>query len=171
MNKGTVDKRAQATKLAKAAGLLDFWGKPTDEYKSLIMKVTGKDRMSIMTPAEADRFLEALESLPKAPQRRPHLASALVVAFLLLIATLDLPYGYYTFLRWVTCGMAAFTAFMGYQWEAKWVVWLFIPVAILFNPFVPIYLTKEIWQPIDLVCAILFGISALMLKSPLVVKP
>lgn len=100
-------------------------------------------------------------------QRRPHLAPALLIAFLLLIATLPLPYGYYIFLRWVTCGMAAFTAFIAYQWEARWVVWLFIPIAILFNPFIPIHLTKEIWQPIDMVCAVLFGISAFILKKPL----
>jgi hypothetical protein len=100
-------------------------------------------------------------------QRRPHLVPALLITFLLLIATLHLPYGYYTFLRWVTCGMGGFTAFIAYRWGAKWAVWLFIPIAILFNPFIPIYLTREIWQPIDVVCAIIFGISAFALKKPL----
>jgi len=100
-------------------------------------------------------------------QRRPHLAPAILIAFLLLIAILPLPYGYYIFLRWVTCGMAVFTAFLAYHWETKWVVWVFIPIAIVFNPFVPIHLTKEIWQPIDIVCAILFAISAFILKKPL----
>lgn len=100
-------------------------------------------------------------------ERRPHLVPSVVIAFLLLIAILPLPYGYYTFLRWVTCGMAAFTAYITYQWGYKWALLIFIPLAILFNPIFPIHLTKEIWQPIDIACAILFGISAFVLKKPL----
>ena len=100
-------------------------------------------------------------------ERRPHLIPSVVIAFLLLIATLPLPYGYYMFLRWVTCGMAAFTAYIGYQWETKWALYVFIPIAILFNPIFPIHLTKEIWQPIDIVVAVLFSVSAFVLKKPL----
>ena len=73
MNKDNRSKRAQAYKLAKDAGLLTFWGKLTDEYRSLIMEVTGKDRMAILTPEEADRFLETLENLRKARQGQPPL--------------------------------------------------------------------------------------------------
>lgn len=100
-------------------------------------------------------------------ERRPHLIPTIVIALLLLIAILPLPYGYYTFLRWVTCGMAAFTAFIAYQWEFKWALWVFIPLAILFNPIFPIHLTKEIWQPIDIVAAVLFSVSAFVLKKPI----
>jgi len=99
--------------------------------------------------------------------RRPHQIPMLVITFLLLIATLPLPYGYYIFLRWATCGMAVVTAVIAYKWEVKWVMWVFIPIAILFNPLVPIHLTKEIWQPIDIICAIIFGISAFTLEKPL----
>ena len=99
--------------------------------------------------------------------RRPHLAPAVIIAFLLLIAIFPLPYGYYIFLRLVTCGMAAFIAFIAHGWGIKWVMWVFILIAILFNPIVPIHLTKEIWQFIDIVCAIIFGISVFVLKKPL----
>jgi arginine exporter protein ArgO len=67
--------------------------------------------------------------------------------------------------------MAVFTAIVAYRWEVKWVVWVFVPIAILFNPFFPIFLTKGTWRPIDIVCAIVFGISAFMLRKPLKVKP
>ncbi len=56
-------KRERAYRLARYAGLLDRRGEPTDEYISLIKRVTGKDRMATMTDEEADRFLQALESL------------------------------------------------------------------------------------------------------------
>ncbi len=114
MKKSIVDKRAQATKLAKATGLLGFWGKPTDEYRSLIMKVTGKDRMAIMTPDEADRFLEALESLLKARQGQPSswlndpwsrawtwiVVFVLIVAFLFLIDQIDGTEAGYSDITW-----------------------------------------------------------------------
>lgn len=99
--------------------------------------------------------------------RRPHLIPSLIIAVLLLIAILPLPYGYYSFLRWVTCGIAAVTSFIAYQWGFKWAPWVFIPLAILFNPILPIHLTKEIWQPIDIIAAILFSGSAFVFKKPI----
>jgi len=92
-------------------------------------------------------------------QRRPYPVPAVIIAFLLLIAVLPLPYGYYIFLRWITCGMAIFTAYIAYQWEAKWAVWVFVPIAILFNPVVPIHLDKETWVIIDIIVAIIFLVS------------
>jgi len=31
-------------------------------------------------------------------------------------------------------------------------------IALLFNPLIPVYLTREIWAPIDLGLAVLFGV-------------
>jgi len=103
--------------------------------------------------------------------KRPHLIPALIVAILLAVAIAQLPYGYYTFLRWATCAVAVFIAFQAYQWKRIWATWLFGAIAILFNPFVPVYLTKEIWQPIDIVCALLFVASIFFLKEPADVIP
>jgi hypothetical protein len=99
--------------------------------------------------------------------RRPHLIPSLIIAVMLIVAVASLPYGYYQLLRWVTCAVAVFIAFKSYGWHKTWAVWLFGAIAVLFNPIVPIHLTKEIWQPIDIVSAILFGISAFMLRKPL----
>ena len=44
--------------------------------------------------------------------------------------------------------------------------WLFGLIVVLFNPIVPIHLTKEIWRPIDLASAIIFGLSILFLSTP-----
>jgi len=38
-------------------------------------------------------------------------------------------------------------------------------IAILFNPIIPVYLTKEIWVVIDFIIAIVFLISILTGKS------
>ncbi len=98
-------------------------------------------------------------------EKRPHLIPALIVAIMLLVAVAPLPYGYYQFLRWVTCGVAAFIAVKGYTWKQTWATWLFGAVAVMFNPILPIYLTREIWRPIDLAVALLFVLSILLLRE------
>ena len=98
--------------------------------------------------------------------RRPHLIPALVAMIMLFVAVADLQYGYYQILRWVVCGVAVYIAYMAYSWGKIWATWVFGFVAVLFNPIVPVYLTKEIWQPIDVICGILFGASTIFLKDP-----
>lgn len=90
---------------------------------------------------------------------------ALIVAVMLLIAVADLPYGYYQLLRWTTCGVSIFIAFQAYKMRKAWVTWLFGLIALLFNPIIPIHLTKEIWRPIDLAIAAIFGLSILFLST------
>ncbi len=98
--------------------------------------------------------------------KRARIITTIIVSVLLLIAILPLPYGYYTFLRWATCSMAAYIAYVSYQRGAKWLLWIFVPIAVLFNPILPIHLSKEIWQPIDFASAIIFGVSAFVLRKP-----
>jgi len=98
--------------------------------------------------------------------KHPHLIPAVVAALMLFGALRQWPYGYYQLLRWVTCAAAVFVAYMAYTWEKKWATVFFGIVAVLFNPLIPIHLTREIWQPIDLVCAILFVVVAIALHNP-----
>jgi hypothetical protein len=98
-------------------------------------------------------------------KRRPHLIPSVIVAILLAVAAAPLPYGYYQMLRWVTCGVAAFIAVIAYRWGKFWATGVFGVVAVLFNPIWPIYLTRGIWRPIDLVCAALFIASIFILKE------
>ena len=85
---------------------------------------------------------------------------------MLLGALFNWPYGYYQLLRFVVCGVSAYIAFNAYQWQKIGVGWLFGFVAFLFNPLIPIHLSREIWQVIDFICAILFIVSAFILKKP-----
>jgi hypothetical protein len=77
---------------------------------------------------------------------------------MLLLALVPWPYSYYQLLRFVTCGAAVYVAFMAYNWQKMWAVWLFGFIAVLFNPLIPIHLSREIWQPIDVVCGVLYGL-------------
>lgn len=91
------------------------------------------------------------------------------IAALLTIAIFDLPYGYYTFLRVVVCAAAAFGVYdaINLLEGAAKKVWatIFVLIAILFNPLVPVYLNKLTWAPIDLIVAVIFIISIFKVKK------
>jgi len=74
---------------------------------------------------------------------RPHLIPVIIAALMLLLALASWPYGYYQLLRFVACGVAVYVAFMAYNWQKMWATWLFGFIAVLFNPLIPIHLSRE----------------------------
>lgn len=70
-------------------------------------------------------------------------------------ATPEIPYGYYTLLRLVACGVFALASFITQQKKHTALPWVYGLLAILFNPFFPIYLTKELWIYMDIGGALL----------------
>lgn len=90
---------------------------------------------------------------------------ALTSAAFLLLALIDLPIGYDTFLRiFVTIGSLAVIVEEFKNGFNFWVV-SFAITAILFNPLMPIYFNdKEAWMPIDITVAVIFIIKSLTIK-------
>lgn len=87
-----------------------------------------------------------------------------IVIFLLLLALLPMPYGYYTLVRICICLYSAFLAYKSWQKNIQLWMWIFIVIAVLFNPIIPIYLSRELWAIIDIVVAIVFFVSISQLK-------
>jgi hypothetical protein len=82
----------------------------------------------------------------------------IIPAILLVIAVARLPYGYYTFTRIMTCGVAILIAIVGFNERPANQAWsvLLILMAVLFNPFVPIRLDRATWLYLDLGAATVF---------------
>jgi uncharacterized protein DUF6804 len=84
----------------------------------------------------------------------------IVVAAALLIAMMRLPYGYYTFNRILTCGFCALISVLSFREAGSdgktWAV-VFMIIAIAFNPFIPLRLSRFTWPYLDLVAAIAIG--------------
>ena len=97
---------------------------------------------------------------------RPHAIPSIASAVLLLVALGQQPYGYYTFLRWSVCASALLVAWVTWHSRAQWASYLFAGIAILFNPLVPVYMTRENWRPIDVACAVAFCCSLALERSP-----
>ena len=56
---------------------------------------------------------------------------------------------------------SCFGAFTALEKEKMGWMWTFIVTAVLFNPILPIHLSRNIWQPVDLVGGIVFLCSTL----------
>ena len=78
------------------------------------------------------------------------------ITSLLLIALIyPLPYCFYTLNRILTTLISLYGIYQ--TWESKSIVfYALIVIAILFNPIVPIYLSRNTWKFVDLLAIIPF---------------
>jgi len=79
---------------------------------------------------------------------------------MLLVAVLPLPYGYYTAMRIIVCGAAAYIVYRHWNEDGISSLWrvVFFVIIALFNPIIPIHLTKLIWQPLNVGAAACFAL-------------
>jgi arginine exporter protein ArgO len=92
----------------------------------------------------------------------------LAIVFL-LGAVGNWPYGYYQLLRWAILIIGAYSVYLAYEIRKISWAWIFGIIAVLFNPIIPITFSKDIWQIIDIIVAIIFFIS-LFAKNKLITK-
>ena len=71
-----------------------------------------------------------------------------------LVPGSPLPYEYFQLLRLVVCGAACYYAFSLKQ-HPGW-LWTMVAVAVLFNPLLPVMLSRGTWQVIDLAAGVVF---------------
>ena len=78
-----------------------------------------------------------------------------VVAFL-FIGVLPLPYGYYMLLRFIACGAFIWATYISFERKNSILPWIFIILAIIFNPIIKIHFSKNIWAVIDFCSGLFF---------------
>ena len=91
------------------------------------------------------------------------IAIKITFVILLLVCLLDMPYGYYQFVRFI--GMIGFglLAFENYQKNQTWFV-IWISSALLINPFFKIALGRDIWNIVDVIWAVLLILNIILNK-------
>ncbi len=136
----------------------------------LTAKTERRATVAARAVARRERCARAAEATRRAAQsffgRRLHLVPCLIAMAFLLGALGHWPYAYYKILRWVTCAAAILVAYLACEYEQRWAAWLFGAVAILFNPLLPVHLTRDIWRPIDVITAVLFFLAAIFIAEP-----
>lgn len=89
---------------------------------------------------------------------------AITCSLLLLVGIFVLPVGFYKFLRIFIFLGAIIIGSKAHK--TPFILFSFALIAYLFNPIVPIYLfQKSIWIPVDIICALLFAMSAVNIKK------
>ena len=61
------------------------------------------------------------------------------------------PYGYYTLLRLVCCGIFAYLAVQAVLLNIQGWSWVLGITAVVYNPIIPIHLTRGIWSVVNIV--------------------
>ena len=82
-----------------------------------------------------------------------------ITIIFLLGALADNPYSYYQFLRWIILGIGAYSAYLAYNSGRKIWTGIFGIITLVFNPIIPFYFQRDIWQSIDVIVAIIFSAS------------
>ncbi len=91
----------------------------------------------------------------------------LISSILLIVAILvdSLPYGYFTFLRLVVFISSLILAWSVFEIEMKWIFAVFILIAILYNPVIPVHLTRSIWVILNIITVVFFIGSTLIIRD------
>ena len=87
------------------------------------------------------------------------------LAILLLLCLINMPYSYYQFVRFISmCGFA-YLAYCSNEDNRKNEAFVYIVLAILFQPFIKIALGRTIWNVVDLIVGISLIFSLFQRKT------
>ena len=79
---------------------------------------------------------------------------------MLFICLIDMPYGYYQLVRFISMLVFVFLGLKELEKENQNIAYLYFGLAILFQPFLKIALGREMWNLVDVVVGIWLIISA-----------
>lgn len=78
----------------------------------------------------------------------------LYLAAALLICLAPMPYGYYTLIRMLATLVFGIYAYKCYMAKRESLTWIFVTLALLFQPFIKVALGRIVWNIIDVIVAI-----------------
>nr|WP_315130121.1 DUF6804 family protein [uncultured Flavobacterium sp.] len=84
-----------------------------------------------------------------------------ILSILLLLCLLNMPYGYYQFVRFSAMMSFAYLAYSAKEENKNNEIFVYIALAILFQPFIKIALGRTIWNIVDLIVSIGLVISVI----------
>ncbi len=90
------------------------------------------------------------------------------IAMLILAIPPLLPYGYYTLLRIITCGVTALLGYLLFKANnTGWAV-CFMLFAVVYNPILPFHLGKGIWVLLNIATIVILGMSFRLMPSKII---
>lgn len=86
----------------------------------------------------------------------------IILAVLLLLCLLDMPYGFYILIRYIATVVFGYMAFSYYQENKKELAIASGALAVLFQPFAKLALGRGMWNVVDIIVAIGLIITVLL---------
>jgi hypothetical protein len=77
---------------------------------------------------------------------------------LLLIALVDMPYGYYQLLRVIVFCVSAYLAIQENERNGEFWLWAFVGCALVYNPVFKLSLGEEVWPFVNVATVALYGL-------------
>lgn len=78
----------------------------------------------------------------------------LILSLLFLLCLAPMPYGFYSLVRFVAMIAFAIYAYIYHEKKSNKLAVAFLSLAILFQPLLPIYLGRTLWNIVDVFVAI-----------------
>ncbi|HEX7570812.1 MAG TPA: DUF6804 family protein [Verrucomicrobiae bacterium] len=97
------------------------------------------------------------------PANLGSILAKLIAAVMLFAALGRHAYDYYTLLRWIACGVCAYTAFQAAQSKKSGWLFVFIIAALVLNPVAPLRLKRDTWAIVDAAAAGLLLVSIVVM--------
>ena len=98
-------------------------------------------------------------------RKRIYLVLLIIAAAMLLIARVRLPYDYYMVLRLAVCAVSIAIAVNANRAQHMFLTWSFGVVAVLYNPFLRVHLTRDIWQVLNLMTVAFFAYAVYIVET------
>ena len=77
----------------------------------------------------------------------------ITISIFLLICLADMPYGYYQFVRLISCVVFVYFAFQESTHKSK-LLFVYGGLALLFQPIIKISLGRELWNIVDVIVSV-----------------
>ena len=87
------------------------------------------------------------------------------LAVLLFVCLLDMPYGYYQFVRVAGTLVFVLFAIQSYNFKSNAMILIYVVLAILFQPFEKIALGRDVWNVLDVIVGVGLMLTALDKKT------
>ncbi len=70
---------------------------------------------------------------------------------MLFIALFNNPYSYYQILKWVISISSAYLANYYFKGNNEKYTWVFVVIAVLYNPIAPIHFVRSTWEIVNII--------------------
>ena len=87
----------------------------------------------------------------------------LVIAILLLLCLVDMPYGFYTLVRFASAFAFAYLSYDYFKSKKDGLGFVFAALALLFQPFFKVALGRTIWNIVDVIVSV--GLLYLLIST------